>query len=101
MSPTDRLSGLDASFLALEDNGARRARAAVLQEVDRIDAWMRAHAARKSAAVDVRRLLNDVAETLRFVETGQYPAAVARQDATALTHALRPQTVAAQAIATN
>jgi hypothetical protein len=87
----------------LERDGTRRSRELVLQEVARVDAWMRAHPGRKSAAVDVRRLLVDVADTLRFVDSGQYPATVARQDTTTLTltDAPRPQTVAAPATATN
>ena len=87
----------------LERDGTRRSRELVLQEVARVDAWMRAHPERKSAAVDVRRLLVDVADTLRFVASGQYPATVARQDTTTLTltDAPRPQTVAAPATATN
>ena len=85
----------------LEGNGARRSRQAILEEVGRLDAWMRAHPNRKAAAMDVRRLLVEVADTLRFVETGQYPRAVARRDARALRDGLRLPGAAAQAVATN
>ena len=93
-----RVAGVSAT---LEGSGARRSRQAILEEVERLDAWMRAHPSRKAAAVDVRRLLVDVADTLRFVETGQYPATVATRDARALTDVLRPPAVAAQPVATN
>jgi hypothetical protein len=72
-----RIAAIAARF---EDAGPQRSRLEVLQEIDRVGAWMRAHPGRTSAAADVRRVLLDVADTLLFIDRRQYPATVAWRD---------------------
>ncbi len=67
-----------AAERALSSKGAAAARLAIADELNHLDEWMVAHPRQQAAAVDVQRVLRDVADSLRFIERGKYPADAAR-----------------------
>jgi pimeloyl-ACP methyl ester carboxylesterase len=67
--------------VGLRQTGVPGSRAELESEIARLDRWVDAHPEKKGAAVDVRRVLTEVVDTLQFVQTGRYaPSALWRNE---------------------
>jgi hypothetical protein len=67
--------------VGLRQTGVPGSRTELESEIARLDRWVDAHPEKKGAAVDVRRVLTEVVDTLQFVQTGRYaPSALWRNE---------------------